>query len=170
MSSSTRARLELIVWLLIAGVFYGLTFRFSGTTGVTFEWGPAAWPRAALIIMAVVAVANYLTHRPVGAAASERQGSVRSRQAVINLIGLFAIPLVYVWLLPRIGFYIATLIFLPVYMRYLGERRWKFIAGVTLLLFALVNLVFTHIFFAGLPTGNWPGFYEVSSWFVTLIR
>lgn len=170
MRSSTAARLELVVWLLIAGVFYGLTFRFSGTTGTTFEWGPAAWPRAALLIMAAVAVANYLTHRPVGAAGQVRNGGGRSRQDVVNLLGLFAIPLIYVWLLPRVGFYVATLVFLPVYMRYLGERRWKLIGGVTLLLFALVNLVFTRIFYAGLPTGNWPGFYDLSNWFVNLVR
>jgi len=170
MSSSAAARLELVVWLLIAGVFYGLTFRFADASGTTFAWGPAAWPRAALLIMAVVAVANYLTLRPVGEAARTRNHASRSWRDLLNTTGLFVIPLVYVWLLPRMGFYVATLIFVPVYMRYLGERRWRLIAGVTVLLFALVNLVFTRIFYAGLPTGNWPGFYEASNWFVTLIR
>lgn len=165
------ARLQLLFWLLLAAAFYSLSFGFADEAGTTFEWGPAAWPRAAALLMAAAAVANYLANRPV-AGRGTPSGSMAwwNRGEMLSVAGMVAIPLVYTWLIPRAGFYISTLLFLPAYMRLLGECRWWMITAVTVLLFALVNLVFTVLFYAGLPTGRWPGFYEASSWFVTVIR
>lgn len=170
------ARLQLVFWLLLAAAFYSLSFGFADEAGTTFEWGPAAWPRAAALLMAAAAVANYLANRPVAGSGAAAAGTPAdwtagwNRGEILSVAGMVAIPLVYTWLIPRAGFYISTLLFLPAYMRLLGECRWWMIATVTVLLFALVNLVFTVLFYAGLPTGRWPGFYEASSWFVTVIR
>lgn len=170
------ARLQLVFWLLLAAAFYGLSFGFADEAGTTFEWGPAAWPRAAALMMAAAALANYFANRPVAGGGAAAAGTPAdsaaewNRGEILGVAGMVAIPLVYTWLIPRAGFYIATLLFLPAYMRLLGERRWWVIVAVTVFLFALVNLVFTVLFYAGLPTGRWPGFYEASSWFVTVIR
>lgn len=165
------ARLQLVFWLLLAAAFYSLSFGFADEAGTTFEWGPAAWPRAAALLMAAAAIANYLANRPVaGRGTSSGSMAWWNRGEMLSVAGMVAIPLVYTWLIPRAGFYISTLLFLPAYMRLLGECRWWMITAVTVLLFALVNLVFTVLFYAGLPTGRWPGFYEASSWFVTVIR
>jgi hypothetical protein len=85
-------------------------------------------------------------------------------------LGVFLIPLIYLLALPRIGFYIATPLFLAGFIYYLGERRWGLILGVTFFIYGLVNLVFTKLFYVALPTGTWPGFYDFSNWFVTVIR
>ena len=44
------------------------------------------------------------------------------------------------------------------------------ILGVTLLIFVLLNLIFTLLFFVALPTGTWPGFYDFSNWFISLLQ
>lgn len=176
MNPEQMARLQLLFWLLLAAAFYGLSFKFADAPGATFEWGPAAWPRAAVFLMAAAAIGNYLANRPVaGGETATPQPPANSmtwlnRDEMLSVACMVAIPLVYTWLIPRAGFYISTLLFLPIYMRFLGERRWWMIVVVTVLLFALVNLVFTVLFYAGLPTGRWPVFYETSSWFVTVIR
>ncbi|MGI9435081.1 MAG: tripartite tricarboxylate transporter TctB family protein, partial [Geminicoccaceae bacterium] len=85
-------------------------------------------------------------------------------------LGLFLIPLVYAWLLPRTGFYLTTPLFLITYLLYVGERRWLVILGATIVIFAVVNLIFTKLFYVALPVGNWPGFYDVNNWFLTVIR
>ena len=52
----------------------------------------------------------------------------------------------------------------------MGERRPGFLIGVPLLIFVLINLVFTVLFFVALPTGTWPGFYDVSNWLLVTLR
>lgn len=162
------ARLGLLFWLVLAATFYGLTFRFDDAGG-NFAWGPAAWPRAVLLLMMVAAIVNYIANRP-GREASGGAGWSMDRGEIVGTLAMIAAPLVYVWLMPRMGFYVATLVFLPVYMRLLGERRWPYVAGVTVFLFVVVNLMFTRLFYVALPTGRWPGFYDVSNWLVTFIR
>lgn len=176
MNPVLAARLQLLFWLVLAATFYGLSFDFADQAGTTFEWGPAAWPRGAVVLTVLAAVANYLANRPVGGRAAHgvetsADSTVwRSRSEMLSVACMVAIPLVYTWLIPRVGFYFATLLFLPTYMRFLGERRWWLIVVVSLSLFALVNLVFTVLFYAGLPTGRWTVFYEASAWFVNFIR
>lgn len=170
------ARLQLLFWLMLAAAFYGLSFNFADQAGTTFEWGPAAWPRGAIAVTVLAAIANYLANRPIaGRAMADAETTADSqfwpsRSEMLNVACTIAIPLVYTWFIPRVGFYIATLLFLPTYMRFLGERRWWLIVIVSLSLFALVNLVFTVLFYAGLPTGRWTVFYEASAWFVNFIR
>lgn len=163
-----RARIELLCWLLLAAVFYGLSFQFSDSPGA-YAWGPASWPRAVLVIIVASAIANYFANRPAGDAQQREDRPVGTGE-VISVIGMIAIPFVYVWLIPRAGFHVSTLVFLPAFMTHLGERRWPALVGVTLFLFIAVNLVFTRLFYVGLPTGNWPAFYEVSNWIVKLFR
>lgn len=161
------ARLGLLFWLVIAGTFYGLTFNFDDTTG-DYAWGPAAWPRAVLLLMVVGAIVNYIANRP--APGSEATGRAFDTREVLSTVGMIAVPLIYLWLIPRAGFYVSTLVFLLAYMAYLGERRWPYLLTVTVFLFAAVNVVFTRLFYVALPTGSWPVFYDVSNWFVTFMR
>ena len=70
-------------------------------------------------------------------------------------------PLAYACLIPRAGFYATTPVFVALYLLLLGERRPLVLVGVSLLVFALVSLVFVMLFYTALPTGTWPGFYEL---------
>lgn len=169
-----QANIELVVWLVLAGAFFGITFTFDQSTG-TFAWGAAFWPRVVLAIMASAAVLNYASkvtdpNKDGGGSTSDRTAARLSWRGAASVLGMIGIPVVFAWLIPRTGFYFASLAFIPTYMIFLGERRASTILSVTLGLFVVINLVFTRIFYVALPTGQWSGFYDVSSWFVTMVR
>ena len=44
---------------------------------------------------------------------------------------VFAVPILYVYAMHKIGFLLVTPVFLPLYMYILGVRRWPVIVGVT---------------------------------------
>lgn len=163
--SVAKIWLELALWLILAIAAYALTFEFDDEIG-TYEWGAASWPRAIIGLLTIAAVVHCLMRlrSPVAVAARE------TTAFKLADVGMFAIPLIYVYLMPRTGFYLTTPLFLFAYLFYLGERRWRVLIFVPLLIFALVNLVFSKLFYVALPTGTWPGFYDFSNWFLTLIR
>ena len=161
--------LELVLWLALALIAFGLSFQFSEEIG-TYEWGAASWPRAVILLMATSALVHaVMEFRKVKAATTEADGEGPG-QGLLATLGLFAIPLVYAWLMPRTGFYVTTPVFLIVFLLHLGERRWPVILITTLLIMALILLVFAKLFYVALPVGNWPGFYDVNNWMLVMIR
>ena len=159
--------LELGLWLGLAALAYGLSFQFADEPG-SYRWGPANWPRAIALLMLVGALINFATTRR--ARREQSSGDEERVRRWMATAGIFAMPLVYVTLLPFMGFYVATPLFLVALLLYLGERRPRFLIGVPLLIFVLINLVFTVLFFVALPTGTWPGFHDVSNWFLVTLR
>jgi hypothetical protein len=85
-------------------------------------------------------------------------------------LGLFLIPLVYAWLLPRTGFYLTTPFFLIALLLYAGERRLGVIAATTAIIVFCIYLVFAKLFYVALPVGNWPVFYDINNWLLIAIR
>ena len=179
LSSRERALIlgELSFWLALAGAAYALTFEFSGETG-TYAWGAASWPRAILLLMVLAAVVHAAARvKSLRAQSTDaarrwrlRPGEGLDPRRAILLAGILALPLAYLLLLPRAGFYVTTPFFLALYLLLLGETRWAYLVGVPLLIYALINLIFTKLFFVALPLGTWPGFYEVSNWFLVAVR
>ena len=166
--------LEYAAWLAIAAFFYGYSFGFADERG-TYRWGASSWPRTVVLILLLVATVQLLLrYRQVslggGASAPVGEGGRLDARQVASAAGMMAIPLAYVALLPYVGFYAATPVFLIGYLAYLGERRMGRLIGVPLFIYALINLVFTKIFFVALPVGNWPGFYDFSNWLLVAIR
>jgi putative tricarboxylic transport membrane protein len=70
----------------------------------------------------------------------------------VTLLGL---SIVYVWAIPRLGFYLASILYMPVLLFLLGMRRpWVHLLTVGgFLLF--VFLVFERSFLIPLPRGAW---------------
>ncbi len=170
---------ELSVWLVLAITAYALTFEFADEAG-SYAWGAASWPRAIIFLLVLSAVVHAFMRRKALVAADDSDSVINNPvvdaerpltlSGSIRLIGLFAIPLVYVYLLPRAGFYLTTPFFLLCYLFYLGERRWHMLLIVPLLIYLIINLAFTRLFYVALPTGIWPGFYDFSNWFLSVVR
>ncbi len=160
--------LELGFWLALALVAFGLSFQFSGEVG-TYQWGAASWPRAVILLMIIAALVNTWRTwqaRPAAVTFEETDGG----GSALAYLGLFLIPLVYAWLLPRTGFYVTTPLFLIAYLLYVGERRVGVILATTAIISVVINLIFTKLFYVALPVGNWPGFYDVNNWLLKVIR
>lgn len=160
--------LELAFWLALALVAFGLSFQFSDELG-TYQWGAASWPRAVILLMAITAVIHAAIRLREQRRTAQRDSS-ESSSGLIGSVGLFVIPLIYAWLLPRTGFYLTTPVFLIVFLLYVGERRWYVVVLTTAIITALVFLIFAKLFYVALPVGNWPGFYDVNNWLLVTIR
>lgn len=166
---------ELALWLGLAAAAFALSFEFADEAG-TYAWGAASWPRMIIVLMTLVALAQFaIRRRALGTRAALEPGTApdilpRSPEARVKLVGALGLPLVYVYLLPHAGFYATTPFFLAAYLAVLGERRPAVLILAPLVIYAVVNLVFTKLFYVALPTGNWPGFYEFSNWFLVTLR
>ena len=167
---SKQAWFELLAWLALGFTAFALTFQFSNELG-SYRWGAASWPRVIILLMIIFAIAQFLLHRRISAntdnTTSQQSGSTATK---LQLLFTFALPLIYIALLPKAGFYLTTPIFLLLFLLLLGERRWRYLIGVPILIYVLINLIFTKLFYVALPTGTWPGFYDFSNWLITTIR
>jgi hypothetical protein len=173
--------LEASLWLVFCVLAYAFTFEFDETL-TAYRYGAASWPRAIIIILAACALgqltAAIATHRRNGEAADLKPASpaavesffVHGKAAGLKLIGIFLVPLIYLFLLTRTGFYLTTPFLISGYMYLLGERRLIHLVGTTLLIFALNILIFTVLLYVPLPVGNWSGFYEINNAFLSLIK
>lgn len=165
---ATRAGVELACWLTLAAVAYALTFTFSDAA-VTYAWGAAAWPRAVIVLIVIGATAQYLFEARTETATRKRPehgaGGVRWR-----VLFALALPLVYVALLPHAGFYATTPFFLAGYLLVLGERRVPVLIAVAIATYAAIVTLFSAVFYVALPTGTWPGFYDLSNTLLSWLR
>jgi hypothetical protein len=181
MTKFRPALVELGIWIAITATAFGLTFQFNEPLE-QYRYGAAGWPR--VIIYGIVFFALIqMIWRFIG---PERKGAImgmaedhidaatpleaRSIKVHLKHFATFAAPLLYLYLVPRMGFYILTPFFIGGYMRLLGETRLRYLVGTTLLIYALTILIFLELLFVPLPVGNWPGFYDINSLFVSVIK
>lgn len=174
-----RALLEAGVWLALGATAFGLTFQFDEPLTV-YRLGAASWPRALIALVAGVALGQlasacgwFRRGRAAPGPTSAEAPAVRrpaAQRVYLKRAATFALPLAYLILLPRAGYYAVTPFFLTGYMALLGERRLRHLVGTALLIYALVLLAFARVFYVPLPTGVWPGFYDFSHWFLSLIQ
>ncbi len=170
MSSKATILAELGFWLTLSLVAFGLSFEFADEAG-TYKWGAASWPRAVILLMAIAALVHAgVRYRDAEAGRTALTKDESEGGSFLGSLGLFLIPLVYAWLLPRTGFYLTTPFFLVALLLYVGERRWGVILATAAIILFLINLIFAKLFYVALPVGNWPGFYDINNWLLTAIR
>jgi hypothetical protein len=170
---------EPAIWLVIAAGMWVYSYRFDQELS-SYALGPVWWPRAVILLIALAAVGAFLhdMHRlgtwggtsRTAAGTEDGAEAEMDGQARLRLGAAIIVPLIYAWLLPRAGYYIATPVFIATYMSILGVSRWRTIALTTIAAYAALLLVFTRLLYIPLPTGNWPGFYDFSNWLLVLLR
>ncbi|HEX6317932.1 MAG TPA: tripartite tricarboxylate transporter TctB family protein [Burkholderiales bacterium] len=168
---------ELAVWLVLGGGAYALSFQFAEPVS-GYRFGATGWPRAIIVLLLAVALAQFalrMAHalRDPVAEPSPRfwsQFFQAGARANVTVALAFALPVLYVAALRFTGFYLTTPLFLAAYLYLLGERRWSYVIGVALAIYALMVLVFTTLLYVPLPVGNWPLFYDVNNWLLEAYR
>lgn len=159
-----RATLPYVV-VLAAGVYlYHIAdnFEFEETSG---RIGPDAWPKIILFLMIATALWGIVSSAVgVGATAPVEIIEAEQDEALINppeihpwLVWLtIAATLAYLILLPIIGFFIATVIFIVVLM-YLGQYRRPVRAAMLSVAIAFAFMfVFMRVVYIALPLGIAP--------------
>lgn len=182
--------LEWGFWVALAVAGYWLTFDFDEPLDI-YRFGASGWPRfilACIVVGATLQAAFGLlkerrgTREPVldreiaTPPESRPEASEPSPEASEPvqfspmLFGIFTLPLVYLVLVPRTGFFVTTPFFVAAFLWILQVRRLRLLIGVTAVAYGLVLLIFVRLFYVALPVGNWPVFYDVNNWIVVAVR
>ena len=125
--------------------------------------GPGFYPRIILIGLAlasaILVVQDFLNARAAVPAAVPAQPPARRNYRIVVIA--FAIVGAYVWLLPLLGFRIATILFVGALQAALGAprslRQWAVLAAIALATTAAAYFVFERYLLVLLPRGTWTG-------------
>lgn len=169
--SQARPLVELAIWLVLVLGMWLYSYQFDRELQA-YAFSPVAWPRAVLLFIGLSAIiacgAELRKNRTARDGPTERTGRAPltpSRlRAMVRLLVAFLLPLAYVWLMPRAGYFATTPFFLAASMWTLGLRQWPIVVGLSLSIYAAMLLFFSKLLYIPLPTGNWPGFYDFSNW------
>ncbi len=187
MDGSGKPKLTLCLewgfWISLAAAGYWLTFDFDEPLDI-YRFGASGWPRFILLCMVVGATLQLILglqkerrnaagpandSETPGEAEGEAEAPARLPVSP-RLFGIFILPLAYLLLLPRTGFFFTTPFFVLAFLWILQVRRPRLLIGVTATVYGLVLLVFVRLFYVALPVGNWPVFYDVNNWIVVAVR
>lgn len=153
--------------------YLAANFQFHARPGTL---GPDVWPQAILTLMIVVCLYEIIKITAFGARAGEAGGvleeivgeaigqhaadsppgtpSVESHPYL--LIAGMALTACYVILLQTLGFFIATLLYLALFIVLGGYRRWRVVAAVSVAGTLLLLFFFMKIVYVSLPIGQEP--------------
>jgi len=167
---------ETLIWLTIIAVFFVYSFEFNQEIEI-YIFGATGWPRVILGLLFLVTLGNMLhLHKKGSEVQKGRVGiidqgeeiSYNSLYSIWKLIAILSLPLIFALSLKPVGFYSATPIFIALTILLLGEKRIKWVLGITLFIYTLLIILFMVILNAPLPQGNISLFYDFSAFMLTL--
>lgn len=164
---------EAIVFLLIVAIFFGFSFEFNQTIEI-YRFGATAWPRVVIFLLLIATLGNLWFQYKYGSATqatlgqSENDAELKDAGAIIRMVAILATPFIFAWLLRPVGIYFSAPFFIATIMWLLGERRWKAILVMTLIIYFVFIGLFMVVLNAPLPQGNTSPFYDFSAWILTL--
>lgn len=169
--------IEAGIWVLIAAIAFGYSFEFNQPIEI-YKFGATAWPRIIILLLLVVTIGNlYHQYRNgsavqegrVGVAETDESRTDYSNPATLaKIIAILFTPFLFAWLLKPVGMYSGAPIFIAIIIWLFGERRWKWILGITLLIYAILLGLFVVTLNAPLPQGNMSPFYDFSGFILKM--
>lgn len=159
MRAKNKNNVELIVTSVLLMFFCVIYLNaenwINSMTTDKFEIGPYAYPKAVCVIAAVLMAAILikqvrLAHKGllVGYDSSEE------KPTYAIMVVLVIICLAYVWIMPKVGFILSSIILLPVLLLLVGVRRPKSIILFTIGVFAVAFVFFCLLMKLQLPRGK----------------
>ena len=163
--------IEGIIWLCGVVVFFVLTYDFNQPIEI-YKFGATGWPRVILGILLFVTLGNLFHQYRFGSATQlgrvgiadedEEDDNTPSKVAIVKIVAVLATPFLYAMSLKPVGFYFATPFFIISIILLFGERRARWILGITLFIYTLLLFLFMVVLNAPLPQGNVSPFYDYS--------
>ncbi len=147
-------------WLILTIGALIYTFQFDDPLPV-YEWGPAHWPRMVLIGMLLFAGWLFFSIWRTSSTPSAEQIkasvsddlSALDRSAQFRVVLLFTLPVLYTYLIHKMGFLLVTPFFLFSYMWLMGVKRLRTLLIMTVCIYTALVLVFVVVIFTYLPPG-----------------
>ena len=163
-ASSADRRITLsegIAWCLLLLFAFLYTFQFDDPLPV-YEFGPAHWPRVILFGMLLAAAWLLYTETWLGIR-QEPTGVVEGADTISDedlptvsrtrIVLIFGLPLLYTYLIHKLGFILVTPFFLFCYMIVMGVRRIRTLIIITVCLYTAILIIFVKLIFTYLPPG-----------------
>ena len=159
------------MWMGAGLIAFFLTFTFDDKIAL-YRYGANLWPAViAVLLMACITLhcAYSFFFQHALEKEQENEGNSEEHPPLRKIWPIFAVPAAYVFSLPYVGFYVATLIFLPLYT-YIIQRQdfWKAL-GICVSVVSLLLIIFTKFLFVPFPVGTLPLFYELNSEIVKIL-
>ncbi len=184
-NSRYRPLLEWGGWCLLVALLWQQTDHFDQPMS-EFLFGADGWPKVVLLLLLLGASAqmanDLLKHNKKGQPPKQDTTATQeitqkgtkipspSRLSWYQVVAVFCLPLLYVFLMRRIGFFLATPLFIVTYLWTLEVRRWHNLFAVTLVVLSLVLFLFVRLFYVALPVGSWEWAYAINNFIVALVR
>ena len=168
--SSRRAVVEWLAWTAIAGVAFLQTGNFNREIA-DYAFGADGWPLAicsAIFLGATLQLAFRLRQDRGNASrntdhdddsgggtsvADRNDGNSGASRPSPQFIAIFLLPFVYLFLVPRLGFYLMTPAFILALLFLMQVRSIVTLALVTASAYGIALLIFTRFFYVALPVG-----------------
>jgi cytochrome c oxidase subunit IV len=155
--------------LAVAGVLYNFALSID-TSAAAGRIGPDVWPRAVLVLLAVVCVyelaksflaadarsAGGLLQGYLDASMASVEAQSAAPPSALRLALGLGVTLAYVLLVGVLGFFVATAAYLAAFVAVGGYRRWGLIAACALGGSLAMVVVFMKIVYVSLPLGVGP--------------
>ena len=178
MGQLTKAHLvEGAAWSLIVVVFFGYSFEFNQSIEI-YKFGATGWPRVILLLLLLVTAGNFFYQFRYGSAIQKgRVGIAESDESetdysdpatLLKVAGVLLTPFIFAYLLKPVGMYSGAPVFIALVIYLFGERRWKWILGISLLIYSILLGLFVVVLNAPLPQGNVSPFYDFSGFILKM--
>ena len=162
--------LEWLFWCVLVAVLWAQTGSFSETI-TEYKFGADGWPKVVLLGLLIGATGQLvLGYVGLNPASETEEATAKKNISRKQQIAIFIVPLLYLWLMHRIGFFVATPIFIATYLLVLEVKNWRYIVGVTAFIYVFILLLFVRFFYVALPVGAWQFFYDISNTIITIVR
>ena len=169
---------EWAIWIAVLTWVFWQTQRFDREIA-QYAFGAAGWPRA-LCIAAALGATGQLIYRiaeirrgHTGTPESATPAAEGKRPGLWQCakhLPIFIFPLIYLYLVPSVGFYLATPFFILGLLLILEVRSPLTLLGVTSVIYSLVLLLFTRLFYVALPVGRIEAFYDINNAIIGIAR
>ncbi|MCX7155663.1 MAG: tripartite tricarboxylate transporter TctB family protein [Rhodocyclales bacterium] len=158
----------LMVLAIAVGLFLG-TGQISGGASGSDQLGPAFWPRLILGLTICVCVFEIGFRQftdmegmsgllaQVTSEMEKVEGAVEEESGEANPLRLISgviLTLLYVWVMPEIGFTLSTFLYTGLFIRMGGYRKLAVTAVVSLLGTLLLVFLFMKVVYVSLPLGK----------------
>lgn len=152
----SQRSVEIGVALFLLG-FAGITIYGALQAGI--DWG-AEGPRAGFFPFYVgLLIALASLYNLAAAVLAHEQGLFAEWGQLRQVLAVVIPTTIYVFLVPWLGLYVASIILIAVFMKWLGNYRWTIIAAVAIGVPALAYLMFEKWFLVPLPKGPVEDFF-----------
>ena len=163
---------EWLFWCVLVTLFWLQTDSFSEPIA-EFQFGADGWPKMVLVGIFIGATGQMALglYEAINTRTQSEKAEASKRQiSRWQQLSIFVLPLLYLWFMHRIGFFVVTPFFIAAYLFVLEVRRMRPLLLVTAGVYGFVLLLFVRFFYVALPVGAWPFFYEINNQIITLVR